>query len=297
MRWMTLIVILWTGTAAAETPKVVADIPPVHSLVARVMAGIGEPALLLDGTASPHGGSLRPSQARALAGADLVIWMGDALSPWLEDAIRRNGLALLEAEGTHRLEMREGGVLHDGHDHGHEHDHHDAIDPHAWLDPANGRLWLDIIAAALSDIDPENADRYAANAAAGRQELEALEARIAARLTPLQGQSIAVIHDAFHYFEDRFGLTTVAALIAGDGDKPGPRRIQAIRKRLSAGGVTCLIAEPGGSMPERFVSGTEITVQRIDPLGARIEIGEGLYPALLQDIADGIITCLGKAPS
>jgi len=305
MRWMAFIAVLWGGSAAADTPRVVADIPPVHSLVAQVMAGVGTPALLLDGTSSPHGGSLRPSQARALAGADLTVWMGPAMTPWLGEAIRGEGLALLAVDGTHVLDLREGGTLGgDGHDHDHGHghgdgdgdgdgDHGDETDPHAWLDPVNARVWLETIAAALSRIDPDNAETYAANAMAAQAEVAALETRIATRLAPVQGKGFAVIHDAFHYFEDRFGLEAHAALEAGDGDRAGPRRMREVRARLVEGDIACLFAEPTGRVPERLTDGTDIRVARLDQLGVRMEPGPGLYTALLEAMAQEIAGCLG----
>lgn len=293
MRWMVFVTALWSGSAAADAPRVVADIPPVHSLVAQVMAGVGTPALLLDGTASPHGGSLRPSQARALAGAELVVWTGPTLTPWLSDAIRDDALDLLGVDSTHVLELREGGALGgDGHDHDHGHDHDGEIDPHAWLDPANARVWLGAIAAELSRIDPENAATYAANATTAQAGIAALEARITARLAPVQEQGFAVIHDAFHYFEDRFGLESHAALVAGDGDRAGPRRMRAVRDRLAEGDVRCLFAEADGRVPERLIDGTDIRLARLDPLGVRMETGTGLYAALLDTIAEEIAGCL-----
>lgn len=69
--------------AVAAPPEVVVSIGPVHSLVAGVMEGLGEPRLLIRGGASPHNFSLRPSDARALAGADLVIWVGEGLETFL----------------------------------------------------------------------------------------------------------------------------------------------------------------------------------------------------------------------
>ena len=311
MRWLILLTGLWSGTAVAA-PSVVADIPPVHSLVAQVMAGVGAPGLLLDGSASPHGGSLRPSQARALDKADLVVWIGPALTPWLEQHTAGvESLALLEASGTHRLAMREGGGLHnqahddehgdkhdDQHDdehadeHDHGHDHGDSLfDPHAWLDPANGRVWLTAIAQALARIDPENADAYAANAAAGQRAIAATEARITAQLSALDEQRFAVAHDAFQYFEARFGLEAVAALSAADGHRAGPRELRAVRDRIREAGAGCLVAEPGGNFPDRLAAVTDARVTRLDPLGSALDVGAGLYPALMTTIADGFAEC------
>lgn len=298
MRRLALILTLLATPALAEAPRVVADIPPVHSLVAQVMEGVGDPALLLDGTASPHGGSLRPSQARALAKADLVIWVGDALTPWLGKGIRGESLPLLEAGGTNRLPFRESGD--EGHDegdaegHDHDHAHHGKTDPHAWLDPENARVWLGIISDALATLDPANAATYAANAVSAQGRMVALKGRLAARLSPFGTRRFAVAHDAFHYFEDRFDLEAIAALSAADGDRPGPSRMRAMRTALQEGGVVCLFAEPGGTMPERLTTGTDVRIARLDPLGAAMEPGIALYGALLEDMAETIEACLDQ---
>ena len=129
--------ILLGGTAVADVPSVAVDIAPVHSLVARVMVGVGAPDLIVQSGASPHEYSLRPSEAAALQNADLVFWMGEDLTPWLEDAIgnlavKASVTALLETEGTKLLDFREGTLFeahdHDDHAEGEDHDHDDHDD-------------------------------------------------------------------------------------------------------------------------------------------------------------------------
>ncbi|QPM92480.1 zinc ABC transporter substrate-binding protein [Pseudooceanicola algae] len=127
---------LLAGTALADVPNVAVDISPVHSMVARVMEGVGEPSLIVATGASPHEYNLRPSEANALQNADLVFWVGPDLTPWLDDAIATLAedatvVELIEAEGTTELPMRES-ALFEPHDHGHEdhdaehgHDDHD----------------------------------------------------------------------------------------------------------------------------------------------------------------------------
>ncbi|WP_189371050.1 zinc ABC transporter substrate-binding protein [Tateyamaria omphalii] len=124
------------GTAMADVPNVAADIAPVHSLVARVMKGVGTPELVIPSGDSPHGFSMRPSSARALQEADVVFWIGHDLTPQLEDAIETlaEGAAvteLLEADGVTLLDFREG-ALFEAHDHGDDDDHddHDAHEEH-----------------------------------------------------------------------------------------------------------------------------------------------------------------------
>ena len=202
-RQMLAIGLAALGTAAAaEVPQVAADIAPVHSLAARVMEGLGEPALILPPDASPHDHAMRPSEAAALQEAELVLWLGDALTPWLGHAIGRLAegarvLPLLEVEGTTLLPFREGALFGEGaHDHGHggleeEHGHGEGeTDPHAWLDPDNAALWLDAIAETLAALDPENADAYRANAREGRSEIEAAAAEAERRLASARGRAL-----------------------------------------------------------------------------------------------------------
>ena len=119
------------NTAFADVPKVAVDIAPVHSLVSRVMEGVGTPKLVIPAGASPHGYSLRPSEAKALQDADMVIWMGEDLAPWMEKSVETLSkdaevITLLEESETKLLDFREG-ALFEEHDHG-DHDDHDDHD-------------------------------------------------------------------------------------------------------------------------------------------------------------------------
>jgi len=344
-------------TAQAAPPRVAADILPVHSLTARVMQGVGEPTLVLPPGASPHGHAMRPSEAAALEGADLVFWVGEALTPWLHDALETlaadaRTVALLEAPGVRQLAFRQGvtfaahdhgdehahdaahedghahddepahGAEHahgDGHahddEHGHEEEHahgdghahgsehadahddhaHDGVDPHAWLDPANARAWLDAIAAALSSADPANAGAYRANAEAGKAELTALEAEIAAEVAPLAGRDFVVFHDGYHHFEARFGVEAAGAVSLGDGSTPGPRRLAEIRAAIAAMDAACVFTEPQfpPRLAETAVEGTGARLGTLDPVGAELAPGPDLYPTLLRNMAESLKACLG----
>ena len=127
---LSLTATLMGGTVFADAPRVAVDIAPVHSLVTRVMEGVGTPDLIIQAGASPHEYSLRPSEAAALQDANLVFWIGSGLTPWLTDTIETlapnaNVTELLEADGTIELEFREG-ALFEAHD-----DHKEDDDDHA----------------------------------------------------------------------------------------------------------------------------------------------------------------------
>ena len=116
------------AAAVANPPSVAVDIAPVHSLVAQVMAGVGEPDLIIQPGASPHAYSLRPSQARSLSSADAVFWVGEELTPWMEAPLENlsasaKKVTLLEVDGITLHGFREG-VTFEAHDH-HDDEHHD----------------------------------------------------------------------------------------------------------------------------------------------------------------------------
>lgn len=349
----TAMVAASVGTAAADVPEVAVTIPPVHALVARVMDGVGTPGLIVPPGASPHGYAMRPSEAALLERADVVVWIGPELEPWLEGPLAALAgdariVTLGAAPGLERLEVREAGVGelgdheehgehddhahgegHDDHDHGdqdhgehghdehaddeghddhsghedhadhgeHGHDHHghshDGTDPHFWLDPANAAAWLDHVAAALAGADLDNADAYRANAEAGKAELAALTERVAARAAALEGRAFLVFHDAYRYFEHRFGLEA-AGSVTVDGRSIGAARLAALREAVETRDVACIFAEPQfpPRLAETIAEGTGARIGVLDPLGAGLTPGPDLYPALIEGMIAGIEDCL-----
>ena len=118
-------------SAAKADIEVVTSIKPVHSLVSGVMAGVGNPSVIIEGAGSPHTYSLKPSQAKQLQDAKLVFWMGDELETFLEGPIENiaqsaTAIKLIDAHGLKKIKFREGGMFDDhGHDDHEKHDDHD----------------------------------------------------------------------------------------------------------------------------------------------------------------------------
>lgn len=300
--------------ALAEVPKVVTDIPPVHSLVAQVMGELGEPELLLEPGASEHDFQLRPSQAAGLQDAALVVWIGPELTPWLDRALGGldgDGarLALLHAEGTETQAYAEGGAHagHDDHghdDHGHDdHGHddhaedahgHEGTDPHAWLDPQNAKVWLGLIAQELGRIDPDNAATYTQNAQAAQARIDTLEGDLRATLTPVQGRPMVFYHDAYGYFANHFGLTSIGSIALGDATAPGAARMAGLRAGVEQGEVLCVFpeAQHDTRLAEQLAEGTGAKLgPALDPTGSTLTAGPDLYATLLKGLASAIASC------
>lgn len=293
-----VLALMAAAPTGAEVPRVVVDIAPVHSIVARVMQGLGEPDLILPPGSTPHTAALRPSQARALQAADLLVWIGPELTPWLEKPVATltgdaDHLALLDAEATLRLVFRDTGE--DDHDDEHDHDHH-GTDPHAWLDPQNGAIWLGLIADRLAGLDPANAGQYRTNAAAGQAELAALEQEIAATLAPVRDRPFVAFHDAYQYFEARFGLHLAGTIATGDAHDPGPARLVQLRDALGDADIACAFSEPqfNDGLLRTVLEGSDIPVAMLDPMGSALPQGPDLYPGLLRGMAQAIADCAGR---
>lgn len=299
---LTLLLLLFTALPArAEPPKVLVSIKPLHALVAMVMEGIATPGLIIDGAVSPHGYALKPSDARAIEGARLIVWVGPAFESWLAPALkgRDDTLALLSLPGLIRLDSREGGAWephhHAGEDHhGRVHGDSDETDPHAWLDPRNAQVLVQAVAARLSALDPANAGRYAANAAAATARLEALDHELAARLAPLAGRSYVVFHDAHQYLEARYGLTPAGAITVDPERPPGARRMAQLRDRLKEAKATCVFAEPGAARAtaRALADASGDRLGQLDPEGLLAQPGPDSYMQQMRALADSLAQCL-----
>jgi zinc transport system substrate-binding protein len=279
---------------------VAVSIPPLHGLVAAVMQGVGAPALLLR-QGSPHGYVMRPSDARALAASRLVF----LVDPRFESFLRKPLAALPAARvvtastapGIRLTAARRGGRWEpEPHDHGHDRPHEAGpeTDFHLWLAPANARAIAAQAAAALSGADPANAARYAANAKALAARIEALETDLRARLAPLRDKPYIVFHDAYHYFEDAFGLRPAGAVTVAPDRQPGIRRLQQIRAAIAQAGARCVFAEPQfePAVVGTIVEGTGARAGTLDPLGARIPPGPEAWFALMDGLAGSLERCL-----
>ncbi|PZP51731.1 MAG: zinc ABC transporter substrate-binding protein [Agrobacterium fabrum] len=311
------------ASGATAAPNVVVSIKPVHSLVAAIMQGVGEPELIVDGAASPHTYNLRPSNARKLEKADVVFWVGPGLEAFLEKplealASKATVVELEDAEGLEKLPFREGGPFeahddgeessgaHDGHaeqegahDHGHDHAQdddrdHGAYDTHPWLDAANAKAIVQTIETALIAADAGNAATYQANTKKLLADLDALDAELAETVKPVKDKPFIVFHDAYQYFERRYGVKAVGSITVSPETLPGADRVKQMQEKVRQLGATCVFAEP--QFEPKLVSviteGTAAKSATLDPEAATLEPGPELYFKLMRGIAGSLRDCL-----
>ena len=180
-----------------------------------------------------------------------------------------------------------------------EHAHHDehghgAFDPHVWLDPVNAKAIVHEIEEALSEVDPVNSATYSKNAKAVMQKLDKLVVEIGAQLQPIKGSGYVVFHDAYQYFEQRFGVSAIGSITVSPEVLPGAERVSKLREKVKSLNATCVFSEPQfepkivTTIVENTNSGTGV----LDPLGAEISDGPDLYFTLVRNIASSLENCL-----
>lgn len=307
-----------SAVTAADAPTVVTSFKPLHSLVASIMQGVGEPDLLIGTNASPHTYTLKPSNAAQLEKAKVVFWIGPGFEHFLEKPLEAlasgaKSVELSEAPGVELLDSRAGGSFekhsHAGeeededHDHDHakeaagEHEHHDdeAKDMHLWLDPDNARAMGKEIVKVLSEVDPANAATYAKNGLALDERLAALDTEIGATLAPVKDHAFIVFHDAYQYMEHHYGLKVAGSITVNPEVMPGAARVKEIREKVMALGATCVFSEPNfePKIVRTLIEGTKAKAGELNPEGGALKAGPDLYFDLLRANAASLKNCLG----
>ena len=299
-RWIliaALAPLAWTSALAAA-PKVVASNGPVHSLVAAVMGDLGTPRQIVRGFGSPHAYQMRPSDAVALRDADLIVWIGPTLETFLLRPLegRRETSRVLELsriDGLRLLPNRSASIP-QTEESSHAHDHHARIDTHIWLSPHNAKLMGAAVAVELGVIDPGNARTYNENVNRLMRRIDAMEKRIVSRLDPVRMTPYVMFHDAFQYFEERFGLNAVGFVTVSPDRMPSARRVERLRKSIAESGARCVFREPQfeSALMQVLLEDTNARSGVLDPLGADVEPGADGYFDLMNTNTDALVACL-----
>ena len=328
-----LIIVLFSifslvSSANAEV-KVVTSIKPIHSLASYVMDGVGKPDVIVDGYNSPHGFSLKPSHAKMLENADLVIWIGEDLEAFLEKPLdtiakKAKNIEIMDLKGIKKLKFREKNIFEGHDDHGHdehkehghdehkdehkehghdehkdehkEHDGHEGHghgehDPHVWLDPMNAKVIVKEITKQLVQLDSKNSAAYKANSKKALADIDKLTKNIKKDLS--KDLRFVVFHDAYQYFEKRFGIQVLGALTVNTDVMPGAEQLSEIREVIEHEKVNCIFSEPqfNPSIIKSIAKDTKVKTGILDPLGAKLDKGKNLYFDLLNDMASSFKGC------
>ena len=328
---ISIISTLFYFSALKAEIKVVTSIKPIHSLVSYIMEGVASPDLIVDGYNSPHGFSLKPSHAKMLQEADIVICVGEGLEEFLEkplESLAQNAVKfeLLKQSGMKKLKFRERNIFegHDDHDdHGHgkkkkddhddhdDHDHdkkakkedhddhghddhghgHGEFDPHIWLDPMNAKTIVKKVTNQLSKLDKENSSIYKSNSKKALKEIDQLIKTVKSDVN--KDAKVVVFHDAYQYFEKRFKVNIIGALTVNTDVLPGAEQLAEIREVIEHEKVTCVLSEPqfNPDIVKTIANDTNINMGVLDPLGATLDKGKSLYFNLISNISASLKNC------
>ena len=328
---ISIISTLFYFSALKAEIKVVTSIKPIHSLVSYIMEGVGSPDLIVDGYNSPHGFSLKPSHAKMLQEADIVIYVGEGLEEFLEkplESLAQNAVKfeLLKQSGMKKLKFRERNIFegHDDHDdHGHgkkkkddhddhdDHDHdkkakkedhddhghddhghgHGEFDPHIWLDPMNAKIIVKKVTNQLSKLDKDNSSTYKSNSKKALKEIDNLIKQVKSDIN--KDAKVVVFHDAYQYFEKRFDVNIIGALTVNTDVLPGAEQLAEIREVIEHEKVTCVLSEPqfNPDIVKTIANDTNINMGVLDPLGAKLDKGKTLYFNLISNISSSLKNC------
>ena len=329
---LALIAFVAAPVSARAELKIVVTIAPVHSLVSVITDGVVEPELLMPGGTSPHAFSLKPSQAKMLREANVIVRVSDNLETFLERPLAALGaesriVTLDRVAGMKLLEMRSSGVweAHADHSEGepgdqgdvkqvernhahHDHAHHDhmgsersddgrAYNPHIWLDPQNAIVAVIHIATLLGKADPKNAKTYWENAKTVTEQLSQLDRELASATSSIRRKPYVVFHDAYAYFEARYQLSPAGAVTISPEHVPGAKRLVEIRRRVAVAEAKCVFSEPQFEprLVATIIEGSNARGAVLDPLGAALEPGPGLYASLMRNLAQTMLGCLGRS--
>jgi zinc transport system substrate-binding protein len=273
----------FTNAAASSSERkriqALATIRPIHSLLAGVMEGVGQPYLLIK-NGSPHHFSLRPSSIRVLRGADLIVRAGPPLEHFLTASLSKlaaraivismNGPAGISKHGAH--------------------------DAHPWLDPQNAIIAVRRIADELSRLDAKNAGIYSANAERMVKRLREMTNELRQQLSPIAKIPFLTWHNAWEGFARRFGLNLAGSILDDPQIQPGLRTVMQIRNRIKEGRIACIFTEPGvnSSLARRLAQNGAARLGRLYPLGADLKTGPELYFSLMRKNASSLLHCLSR---
>jgi ABC-type Zn uptake system ZnuABC Zn-binding protein ZnuA len=178
--------------------------------------------------ASPEDYQPAPQDIATLSSAQLLVQNGCGIEAWLQHTIASAGNASMRTvvlcDGLPRIDSN----------------------PHLWMDPVLASMYVAKVRDALSLIDPAHRAVYARNAAAYDAQLAALQLWIAQNIAtiPPRRRAMIIFHNAFDYYNRRFGIRTIGVIELSPGQDPNPPYIAHLVDLARANGVRAVFSEP-----------------------------------------------------
>ncbi|URW93781.1 zinc ABC transporter substrate-binding protein ZnuA [Pantoea agglomerans] len=298
-------------TASLTLPvqaNVVASLKPVGFIAAAIADGVTPVDVLLPDGASEHDYSLRPSDAKRLKNADLVVWVGPEMEAFMAKSAAelpaQKNLAMVNIDGVKPL-LISGGEDEDEHtaekseeqDADAHHHHHGEFNMHLWLSPEIARKTAVAIHGKLLELMPQDKAKLDANLQQFEVALADTDKRVSAQLAPVRNKGYFVFHDAYTYFEKQYGLSPTGHFTVNPEIQPGAQRLHQIRTQLVEQKAVCVFAEPQfrPAVIDAVARGTQVRKGTLDPLGTDISLAKDSYVKFLSQLSSQYESCLNGA--
>jgi protein SCO1/2 len=291
MKRLLLLLLLLPGLVLAEQSSfnVVVSIKPVHSILAALMQGGDAPQLLLAGEASPFDYQLDAAQREQVAKADLLIWTGPELEPFLAEPVaglgeRTQVVELLSHPALKVLPRRW---------------QESQRDPFFWMDSRNILILADELARLLMRIDPNRSHLYLRNRNELHDRLSVIDRRFEYGYRGMTQGVALLYHDSLQYFAQAYAMRLGAILSPLPSEPVATEKLLKARSSLQQGEFSCLLTERGMPAPQLslLTEGIQVNVGELDTLGAQFEPGPDFYRQLMDYNTDVIRNCLGTKTS
>lgn len=286
--------------ALATPKKVITSIKPLQLIAQAITQDVSTVDVLLPPGASPHSHSMKPSEARKLAEADIIFWVGPDMEVFLEKMlsgskatqsvpVMKNAKLKLRKSSTDEMEEAD---EHAGHG-GHEDHHHGDYDAHIWLSPYNAVAIAKTMTDRLVKLDPANKKKYRENLKTFKSSIQAADKRNYKKLANYHQKPMFVFHDAYGYLQDHYKLNVVDHFAINPELKPGAKHLQKLTDKIKAAGKSCVFREPQFQSPlvDTITNGTKARVAVLDPLAMDVEPGPEGYAQFVNGLVDNIVEC------
>lgn len=293
-----------SNAANIKDGVVVTTIKPIHSLVEVVLGDLGNSYLMVSGSQTLHDYILKPSDISAINNANLVFYTDECIETFIKSAkknINKDSavIRLSDADGVKKLAKRKG-VNWERHEHHHEehheeHEEHNCkFDGHMWLNPDNAIAFTKKIAEELAKAYPLHQQKFFENAQAQIAAIQARDKKTHEDLAKLTAKNFIVFHDAYQYFEDHYGLHASGSITIDPSISPSAKRVKEIKDKISKLDVKCIFKEP--VFKEKLVNliseGRDVKSISLDPEGASFNAGKDLYLEIMDNLSNGMQSCL-----
>ncbi|MFD1846001.1 metal ABC transporter substrate-binding protein [Arthrobacter flavus] len=211
--------------------------------------------------AEPHNLELSPAMVSDLAEASVVVY-ASGFQPAVDEAvIQVSPDHVIDVAGSANLQTADGSSLDDGSGTG-------SADPHFWLDPQRLAAVAEQVQTTLSEIDPDNAATYGANADQLTQELSALDEEYRTGLAACARDTIVVSHEAYGYLVTNYGLEQMGIAGIDPEAEPAPARVAKIQRVIEGEDVTTIFTESlvNPKVAETIAADLGIQTAVLDPL-------------------------------